>query len=831
MKHQGFTIFIILVFLISTISSSKDSNHIIGQSKQYEESQVSSLWTFPTGNAVRTAALFDLDGDQSLEVIVGSADGNVYAVHGLDGSLFWNYSTGASIIGSVAIADLDTSGSADVVVSSNGNKIIAIDGLTGTELWNNSIGSGPSSSPSIAYLDGMGNYTVVGGYDGNVYALNWTGGIVWTFSTGDEVISSPAIGNLDGDAELEVVIGCQDNRIYAIDGGTGNQQWMFTTGGDVYSSPALGDVDKDGGLDVVVGSLDGKVYAIDGQTGMMLWEELLGGEVSSSPALGDVDGDDYLDVAIGCMDGNVSLLNGDDGSRIWSSSIGSPIYSSPALGDIDGNGQLDVIVGDYLDSYHALSGNDGHIIWSYETGDHAQSAPALGDIDDDDRIEVIVGSDDFSLHAIDVSNSGNRIFWQGHGGTTYFTRTRCVSEIDFDNDHLSWYSEKYYGTSSADPDTDEDGMPDGWEVTHALNPLVDDSGGDPDGDGNTNLQEYLAGTNPRIDETTITSTTTTNTATPTGGDGSLFVTLTLASVLGSGVISVVAIVYIQRRKRFLEDLDVVDVSQPVAEAGIEALRGGEFVGNRFRFKVKIVNNSEFIITDATVTLLAYPKDSLKLDGDVARVVPKIDSQGFRSPTFEFVPTQDCVKGNLIASVSFVDHRGQAHSITTEPYTVRAVCDLLTPESISPEEFELKLSNLEHGDLTLEVEDWTPEEMHTKTLKILDSSNFFEVSVESRRVGEHIEIRVNGWAKGKYTGKNVGTEITITGKPGVEGATCAVKMSGEDNAMILPAIDEISHKLGAWLCPRCSGVLPEESVKDLKEGRSSVCTFCGVTVDR
>ena len=45
-------------------------------------------------------------------------------------------------------------------------------------------------------------------------------------------------------------------------------------------------------------------------------------------------------------------------------------------------------------------------------------------------------------------------------------------------------------------DTDGDGMPDGWEVTYGLNPLVKDGGDDLDQDGYTNLQEYQAGTNP-----------------------------------------------------------------------------------------------------------------------------------------------------------------------------------------------------------------------------------------------------------------------------------------------------------------------------------------------
>ena len=40
-------------------------------------------------------------------------------------------------------------------------------------------------------------------------------------------------------------------------------------------------------------------------------------------------------------------------------------------------------------------------------------------------------------------------------------------------------------------DSDHDGMPDNWETSHGLNPNADDSAQDRDGDGYTNLEEYL----------------------------------------------------------------------------------------------------------------------------------------------------------------------------------------------------------------------------------------------------------------------------------------------------------------------------------------------------
>ncbi|NDF33061.1 MAG: hypothetical protein EB157_00670, partial [Euryarchaeota archaeon] len=73
---------------------------------------------------------------------------------------------------------------------------------------------------------------------------------------------------------------------------------------------------------------------------------------------------------------------------------------------------------------------------------------------------------------------------------------------DWDGDGLTNAEETAEGTDPTNPDTDNDGLPDGWEVAYGLNPnSASDANADPDGDGLTNSQEYASGTNPNAADT------------------------------------------------------------------------------------------------------------------------------------------------------------------------------------------------------------------------------------------------------------------------------------------------------------------------------------------
>jgi RHS repeat-associated protein len=98
-------------------------------------------------------------------------------------------------------------------------------------------------------------------------------------------------------------------------------------------------------------------------------------------------------------------------------------------------------------------------------------------------------------------------------------RYHYVGEIDADGDGLTAWEEHELGTSDSNADTDGDGMPDGWEYSHGLNPLVNDAGLDPDGDGLTNLQEYQGGTDPHTHDFAVGLSQGKLSAEPSGGLG------------------------------------------------------------------------------------------------------------------------------------------------------------------------------------------------------------------------------------------------------------------------------------------------------------------------
>lgn len=135
---------------------------------------------------------------------------------------------------------------------------------------------------------------------------------------------------------------------------------------------------------------------------------------------------------------------------------------------------------------------------------------ALGGLQPGDVIKVgaVVGGPGFNTNIdqqtrqLDSSFLGRSLNGFGSGPVVLEgISIQLAPDPDPDHDGLTNVEEAALGTDPNKPDTDGDGLQDGWEVRFSLNPLmaagVHGANGDIDDDGHTNSQEQLAGTDPR----------------------------------------------------------------------------------------------------------------------------------------------------------------------------------------------------------------------------------------------------------------------------------------------------------------------------------------------
>ncbi|PID58815.1 hypothetical protein CSB45_02110 [candidate division KSB3 bacterium] len=275
--------------------------------------------------------------------------------------------------------------------------------------WPQDTGAPVNSSPVIGDIDNDGIQEIVVGSDNNmVYAWKPDGTLMpgWPVTTGDSVRSSPALADLNGDGHLDIVVGSFDNKVYAWNfNGTLLPGWPAVTGSVIYSSPAVGDIDGDQLPEVVIGSFDNKVYAwnADG-TVVRGWPKPTGLFVYSSPALADLDQDGIVEVIVGTDNHRVFAWKG-DGTAIegWPAATEHVVPSSPAVGDLDNDGELEVIVGSWDKVFVWNRYGERKSGWPVIAGHQIPSSPALGDLTNDGRLEVVIGCKDGKVYAWDAN--------------------------------------------------------------------------------------------------------------------------------------------------------------------------------------------------------------------------------------------------------------------------------------------------------------------------------------------------------------------------------------------------------------------------------------------
>ncbi len=261
---------------------------------------------------------------------------------------------------------------------------------------------------------------------------------------------------------------------------------------------------------------------------------------------------------------------------------------------------------------------------------------------------------------------------------------------------------------------------------------------------------------------------------------------------------------------------------------VNVYRGCEVIGGKFDFKVKVSNDTDFVITNVTVSLVAYPQDCLELGGENVKSISRIEVGGFRSPTFTLYPSKDCVQGKVIATVSFIDFRDQLHTLKVEPYLIRSVCDLLLPVEATAKEFDLILESLNKTDQEQTL-DWNARVLFTKSEKLLPAKNFHIIDSDEQILGDQFIGTIRGYAVGKFTKKKVAVVFLISGAENGRYSTVKVVALGDDIAMLPTTIDELAETMDSWICLRCGAPLEPEQVETLGKRDPIRCRYCSHTL--
>ena len=269
----------------------------------------------------------------------------------------WTNTTGAQVI-DLVVDNFDADANDEVaVLTANGTLYLFDD--NGTLLWQADLGITPHMLVPIAVDAGTTMELLVGTTEGfKVIAANQT--VLVDVILGNDVRAVVA-ADLDGDGEDEVVVGCDDNRVYAYETNS-VQLWNYTSNGRV-RAVAAGDVLGGAADEVLAGSENGRFTFLN-SIGTVAFEKLASSAVRVL-GVGDLAGTVAQEVVFGTALGNVYVYY-NDSTLAYSLSVDGAITALEVNALVAG-AKEELAVGTSLNELRIYN-SSGALQWNYAMG-------------------------------------------------------------------------------------------------------------------------------------------------------------------------------------------------------------------------------------------------------------------------------------------------------------------------------------------------------------------------------------------------------------------------------------------------------------------------------
>ena len=257
-----------------------------------------TLWSYSTGERIRSLDIGDIDGDGETELLIGSANGYVYALSTSNHDVKFQSHFNNDWVESISIIHPPGADIYEMVLGTRQSKEIQI------HRGDFDLMSQPFSIPQSVQIlctydingDGV-DEILAGSADNGVYAYTREGRNLWMYQTKDRV-KAISVCDINGDGQVEILVGSEDRYIHVLDH-LGHLQWRYYTQHRILALSAC-DANGDGEIEIFAGVGNGYLYVLNSK-GDLLWNFQANDRIRSV-LVEDINGDGLTEILIGTED-------------------------------------------------------------------------------------------------------------------------------------------------------------------------------------------------------------------------------------------------------------------------------------------------------------------------------------------------------------------------------------------------------------------------------------------------------------------------------------------------------------------------------------------------